>query len=74
MLHFWYKKELLNCQRSHLKPPSRDSARTVYTAENLIFTSFSATSGIQWLWVKIGKESSDWHPSIKIKYCAQNHS
>jgi hypothetical protein len=46
-VHFWYKKELLNCQRSHLKPPSRDLARTVYTAENLIFTSYSATSGIQ---------------------------
>ncbi len=57
MLHFWYKKELLNCQRSHLKPPSRDSARTVYTAENLIFTSFFATSGIQWLWVKIGTQA-----------------
>jgi hypothetical protein len=42
MLLFWYKKELLNCQRSHLKPPSRDLARTVYTAENLYFTSFSA--------------------------------
>jgi hypothetical protein len=40
MLHFWYKKELLNCQRPHLKPPSRDLARTVYTAENLFFTSF----------------------------------
>ncbi len=42
MLHFWYKKELLNCQRSHLKPPSRDLSRTVYTAESLYFTSFSA--------------------------------
>ncbi len=40
MLHFWYKKELLNCQRPHLKPPSRDFDRTVYTAENLFFTSF----------------------------------
>ncbi len=40
MLHFWYKKELLNCQRPHLKPPSRDLAQTVYTAENLFFTSF----------------------------------
>jgi hypothetical protein len=28
MLHFWYKKELLNCQRSHLKPPSRDGRFT----------------------------------------------
>ncbi len=63
-----YKKELLNCQRSHLKPPSRDLARTVYTAKNLIILlSYSATSGIQWLWVKIGKESSDWYPSIKSK-------
>ncbi len=65
MLHFWFKKEHLNCHRSHLKPPSRDLARTVYAAENLTFTSFSATSGIQWLWVKIGKKSSDWYPSIK---------
>ena len=30
---FDIKKELLNCQRSHLKPPSRDLSRTVYTAE-----------------------------------------
>jgi hypothetical protein len=52
---FWYKKELLNCQRSHLKPPSRDLARRVYMAENLIFTSYSATIRIQRLWVKIGK-------------------
>jgi hypothetical protein len=40
---FWNKKELLNCQRPHLKPPSRDLARTVYTAKNLFFTSF-----LQW--------------------------
>ena len=53
---FWsIKKEFLIGQRSHLKPPSRDLARTVYTAENLIFTSYSATIRIQRLWVKIGK-------------------
>ncbi len=37
---FWNKKGLLNCQRPNPKPPSRDLARTVYTAENLFFTSF----------------------------------
>jgi hypothetical protein len=40
MLRFGIKKVLLNCQRPHLKPPSRDIAWTVYTAENLFFTSF----------------------------------
>jgi hypothetical protein len=39
---FGIKKEFLNGQRSHLKPPPRDLARTVYTAENLNLHIFSA--------------------------------
>jgi hypothetical protein len=39
---FGIKKEFLNGQRSHLKPPSRDLARTVYKAENLNLHIFSA--------------------------------
>jgi hypothetical protein len=55
----WYKKELLNCQMVHLKPPSKDLARTVYTAENLFFTSFLQ----RWL----AKSLQTGTQSIKIK-------
>jgi hypothetical protein len=37
---FWYKKGTSQFSKVSPKPPSRDLARTVYTAENLSFTSF----------------------------------
>jgi hypothetical protein len=61
MLRFGIRKVFLDCQRSHLKPPSRALAQTIYTDENLFFTSFLQRHK-QWFWDKKWQKSSDWHP------------
>ena len=54
MFHFGIKKEFLNGQKSHLKPPSRGLARTVYTAENFnLHIFFCNDVKFKSFWVKM---------------------
>ena len=65
---FGIKKEFLYGQKSRLKPPSRDLARTVYTAENLnLHIFFCNDVKFKSFWVKMANSPQTGTQAKRIK-------